>query len=77
MKLQVNNSCGYWNMERRQHNVAKHTIDKKAHTAINSKRFKNLDYANIALYEVELAKAQVEQKDPIIVGFVLLQFSKL
>ena len=32
---------------------------------------------NNSLYKVELAKAQIEHKEPIIVGFVNLQFAKL
>ena len=32
---------------------------------------------NISLYEVELAKAQIEHKEPIIVGFFILQYAKL
>ena len=32
---------------------------------------------NNSLYEVELAKAQLEQKEPIIVGFFILQYEKL
>ena len=32
---------------------------------------------NNSLYEVELAKAQIEHKEPIIVGFFILQYAKL
>ena len=38
--------------------------------------FKNLDHVNNSLYEVELAKAQIEHKDSIIVGFFILQYAK-
>ena len=44
---------------------------------INSKIFKKLDHVNNSLYEVELAKAQIEHKEPIIVGFIILQYAKL
>ena len=30
-----------------------------------------------SLYEIELAKAQIEHKEPIIVGFFILQYAKL
>ena len=33
--------------------------------------------ANILLYEVELGKAQIEHKEPIFVGFFILQYAKL
>ena len=32
---------------------------------------------NNCLYEIELAKAQIEHKEPIIVGFFILQYAKL
>ena len=32
---------------------------------------------NNSLYEVELAKAQLERKEPILVGFFILQYEKL
>ena len=32
---------------------------------------------NNSLYEVELSKAQIEHKEPIIVGFFLLEYAKL
>ena len=32
---------------------------------------------NKSLYEVELAKAQIEHKEPIIVAFFFLQYAKL
>ena len=32
---------------------------------------------NKTLYEVELAKAQIEHKEPIIVGFFILRYAKL
>ena len=32
---------------------------------------------NNSLFEVELAKAQIEHKEPIIVGFFILQYAKL
>ena len=35
-----------------------------------------LDHVNNSLNEVELAKAQIEHKDPIIVGFFILQYAK-
>ena len=36
-----------------------------------------LDHVNNSLYKVALAKAQIEHKEPIIVGFFLLQYAKL
>ena len=77
MKLLANSSYGYQIMDRSRHTVMKYLSDKKTHAAINSKLFKNLDHMNNSLYEVELAKAQIEHREPIIVGFFILQYAKL
>ena len=49
----------------------------KKHAAINSKLIKKLDHVSNSLYEVERPKAQFEHKEPIIVGFFILQNAKL
>ena len=77
LKLLANSSYGYQIMDRSRHTVTKYLGDKKTHAAINSKLFKKLDHVNNSLYEVELAKAQIEHKEPIIVGFFILQYAKL
>ena len=59
------------------HTVTKYLKDEKIHAANISKLFKKLDHVNNSLYEVELAKAQIEHKEPIIVGFFSLQYAKL
>ena len=64
-------------MHRSRHTVTKYLTDEKKHAAINSKLFKKLDHLNKALYEVELAKAQIEHKEPIIVGSFIFQYAKL
>ena len=77
MKLLANSSYGCQIIDRSRHTVKKNLTDKKTHAAINSKLFKKLDYVNISLYEVELAKAHIEHKQPIIVGFFIPQYAKL
>ena len=64
-------------MDRSRHTVRKYLTGKKTHAAINSKLFKKLDHVNNSLYEIELAKAQTEHKEPIIVGVFILQYAKL
>ena len=76
MKLLGNSSYGYQNMDRSRHTVTKYRTDKKTHGAINSKLFKKLDHVNNSLYEVELAKAQIEHKEPILVVFFILHYAK-
>ena len=77
MKLLANSSYGYQIMDRSRHTVTKYLTDEKTHAATNSKLFKKLDHVNNSLYEVELAKAQIEHKGPIIVGLFNLQYAKL
>ena len=77
MKLLANSSYGYQIPERSRHTVTKYLIDKKTHAANNSKFFEKLDHVKNSLWEVELAKAQTEHKEKIIVGFFILQYAKL
>ena len=77
MKLLAKSSDRYQIKHRSWHIVTKYLTDEKTHAAINSKLFKKLDHVNNSLYEVELAKAQIQHKEPIIVGFFILQYAKL
>ena len=77
MKLLANSSYGYQVKDRSRHTVTKYLTDEKTHTAFNRKLFIKLDHVNNSLYEVELAKAQIEHKEPTIVVFVILQYAKL
>ena len=77
MRLLANSSYGYRIMDRSRHTVTKYLSDEKTHAANNSQLLKKLDHVNNSLYEVELAKAQIEHKEPIIVGFFILQNAKL
>ena len=77
MKLLANSSYGYQIMDRSRHTVTKYLSDEKTHVANNSKLFKILEDLNNSLYEVELAKADIEHKEPIIVGFFILQYAKM
>ena len=69
MKLLVNSSYGYQIIDQSRHTVTKCLSDEKTHAAIKNKLFKKLDHVNSSVYEVELAKAKIEHKEPIIVGF--------
>ena len=75
MKLLANTSYGYQTMDRSRHAVTKYLSDEKTKRAINSKLFRKLDHLNNAFYEVELAKAQIEHKEPFIVGFQIFQYA--
>ena len=62
-------------MDRSRHNMTDFN-DEKTHVASNSTLFGKLNVNN-ALYEVELAKAEIEHHELIIVGFFILQYKKL
>ena len=64
-------------MDRSRHTITKYLNDEKAHKAIISKFFKKLNHLNDNLYEIDSVKADVEHKEPIIVGFLILQYAKL
>ena len=77
MKLVANSSYGYQIMDRRLHTVTKYPIAEKTHADNKRKLFKRLDHQSNSLYEVELANAHIEHKEPITVGFFILQYAKL
>ena len=77
MKLLANSSYGYQFMDRSRHTVRKYLNDEKTHGAVNTNLLNRLDYINDRLFEVELAKAEIEHREPIIVGFFILQYAKL
>ena len=77
MKLLANSSYGYQIMDRRRHTVTNYLTDEKTHRALNSKTFKRLNHITDQLYRVELVKPEIEHREPIIVGFFLLQYAKL
>ena len=64
-------------MDRNRHTVTKYLSDEKAHKAINSKFFKKLNHLNDNLYEIQSVMADIEHKEPILVGFFIEEFAKL
>ena len=77
MKFLANSSYGYQIMDRSRHSVTKYLNDEKTHSAINDKLFKQLNFITDQLYEVEFVKSEIEHREPIIVGFFILQYAKL
>ena len=72
-KLLASSSHGYQVIDFRRLTVTKYLSDKRSHAAVKSKLFKELDHVNNPFYEIELQKAQIEHKEPSIVGFFILQ----
>ena len=77
LKLLANSSYEYQIMDRSRHTVTKCLNDEKTHSAINNKLFKRLNFITDQLYEAELVKSEIEHREPIIVGFFILQYAKL
>ena len=77
MKLLGNSSYGYQIMDRSRHTITKYLIDEKTHKAINEPLFKRLNTVEKDLFVVELLNTTIEHREPIIVGFFILQYAKL
>ena len=76
-KFLANSFYGYQFFDCSRYTVKKSLSDEKTHEAINTNLFNRLDHIKDQLYEVDLAKAEIELKEPIIVGFLILQYAKL
>ena len=77
MKLLGNSSYGYQIMGRSKHTETKYLNDEKTHKATNGKTFKRLNNVSKKLYKVELVISKIEHREPIKVGFFILQYAKL
>ena len=64
-------------MDRSRHTRTKYVIGSCVNTLVNDKMFRKFNELPNELYEVELGKSIVEHKEPIIVGFFILQYAKL
>ena len=77
MKLLGNSSYGYQIMDRSRHTITKYLNDEKTHRAINEPLFKRLNTVEKDLFVVEVLNTTIEHREPIIVGFFILQYAKL
>ena len=77
MKLLGNSSYGYQIIDRSRNTETLYLSDEKTHKPNNNRLFKRLNNVSTDTYEVELAKSTVEHREPIIVGFFILQYAKL
>ena len=64
-------------MDRSKHSIIEYLNDEKTHKAINEPLIKRLFTVEKDLYEVELLNSTIEHREPIIVGFFILQYAKL
>ena len=77
MKLLANSSYGYQIMDPSRHTVTKYLNNEKTYSAIDIKFFKRLNFNTDQLHEVELVRTEIEHRESIIVGFVILQNGEL
>ena len=77
MKLLGNSSYGYQIMDRSRHTITEYLNDEKTDKAISESLFKRMKTVEKDLYVVELLKSTIEHREPIIVGFFILQYAKL
>ena len=64
-------------MDRSRHTVPMYLNEEKTHSSNNNRLFKRPYFITDQLYEVELVKSEIEDREPIIVGFSILQYAKL
>ena len=77
MKFLGNSSYDYQIMDRSKHTMTKYLGDEKTNKAINNQFFRRLNIVAKDWYEAELVKSTIEHREPIIVGFFILQYAKL
>lgn len=72
-----NSSYGYQIMDRNRHNQTRYVKEATAATLINNKQFKDYNQVSDNLFEVTSSKVRIVHKEPIVVGFFILQYAKL
>ena len=73
MKLIANSSYGYQIMDRSKHTNTKFVVGSEVDKLVNNRMFKRFHHLPREIFEVELGKRKIEHKEPIIVGFFILQ----
>ena len=64
-------------MDRSRHTKTKYTIGPDISKLVNNKFFKSFNEIDKDIFEVDLKNSTVEHKEPLVVGFFILQFAKL
>ena len=78
LKLLVNSSYGCQIMDRSRHTLTKNLTDEKTQSAITSRMFQRPKNIPDQLHQVKGDKSETEDREPpIIVGFLILQYTKL
>ena len=77
MKLIGNSAYGYQLMDRTRHTNTKYVDNSKIDRTINSKHYRSLNEICPDSYEVTSSRPIVEHREPIVLGFFVLQYSKM
>ncbi len=77
MKLLGNSSYGYQLLDRRKHKTVQYAADDTIHKLINKSNFHSYDEITDSVYEVTMSKKTILHKDPIVLGYFILQYAKL
>ena len=77
MKLIGNSSYGYQIMDRSRYSKTKYTIGPDISELVNNKFFKSFNEIDKDIFEVDLKNITVEHKEPLVVGFFILQYAKI
>ena len=64
-------------MDRSRHTNTKYVKGSQVDKFINNRFFKTMNELPEQIYEVQMSKTRIEHKEPIIVGFFILQYAKL
>ena len=77
MKLIGNSSYGYQIMNRSKQTNTRYVNEDMVNVLINKKHFKDYNQLNESTFEVQSTKSKIVHKEPIVVGFFILQYAKL
>ena len=64
-------------MDRSKYSKTQYVVGAEVDKLVNERNFKNMNLLPSSIYEVEMVKSEVNHKEPIIVGFFILQYAKL
>ena len=64
-------------MDRSEHSKTQHVVGAEVDKLVIEQKYKILNVLPSSIYEVEMFKSEVNHKEPIIVGFFILQYANL
>ena len=77
MKLLANVCYRYQFFDRNRNTMTKYLNGEKTNVVNKSKQVQELNHVDNPLYDFELAKAEIEHQDSIIVEFFILPYENL